>query len=160
MAILYLQDHCCCGLFIVPRPCGQHHVGWVRGYFNVCRCDPFQRCMFRSYYIMVVRQSGKLPLWLSYTQSLQLVCNQGNPSVIKISNFVFTVIWMVIAVTVYNIMMFSPLYCGYSDLNCFYIAESQSAWLSSQYIYTGGVQKLTVVMITFSATNAHDSKTK
>ena len=47
-----------------------------------------QRCMFSGYYIIVVRWSGKFPLWLSYIyntlpQSLQLVCNQGNPSVVK-----------------------------------------------------------------------------
>ena len=38
--------------------------------FHTCRCDPFQKCSAHGYYtscickIMVVRWSGKLPLWV------------------------------------------------------------------------------------------------
>ena len=73
--LLYLQDHSCyCMLF------------------DTSRCDHFTdvQCMITDYKILVVRWSGKLPLWLCYainkiyiTTASSANWNQGNHSVVK-----------------------------------------------------------------------------
>ena len=72
---------------------------------DTSRCDHSQ--MFSGYYIckiLLVRWSGKLPLWLSYAiskihttypLSLQLMCNQVNHSVIKTTNLFLQWKWRI-----------------------------------------------------------------
>ena len=78
--LLYLQDHSCyCMLF------------------DTYRCDPFQ--IFSGYYLQdhgcnmvwedspVVVLCNQQNLKKNITMSLQLVCNQGNHSVIKVTGY-------------------------------------------------------------------------